>query len=354
MIKLLPFIQEGSGCDYHRLHLPLTVLMLDHPGAIGINKIEFRPDKTIEVDFEGAQIVIYNRLSKIPLDQLLKLKRKYGFKIIVDIDDYWEVYPGHILYPSYKHYDFVGRQIENLKMADLVVCTHSRLADQIRAYNVNIEIIPNTIPSGYEQFREGLKKPPTDKIRFIYTGGSSHEWDVRLLHNPFKRMLSDRIVQEKGEFQLAGYYNADRDTRCVWDRMEASFSVNGKLKGYQRLLSRPLDSYMGFYENADISLIPLEDRFFNHFKSNLKILEAGAKGLPVICSEVEPYKGEGCTGIKWVRTQSDWYKHIRFYLNNPQAITEDGAALYEHVRANYDMKAANEKRLQIFEYLANG
>ncbi len=45
------------------------------------------------------------------------------------------------------------------------------------------------------------------------------------------------------------------------------------------------------YLESDIKLIPLRKSTFNGYKSNLKILEAAGKGIPVIVSKVNPYLG---------------------------------------------------------------
>ena len=41
--------------------------------------------------------------------------------------------------------------------------------------------------------------------------------------------------------------------------------------------------------DIDIAVAPLEDNMFNHGKSNVKLLEYGMLGLPIIASPVGPY-----------------------------------------------------------------
>jgi len=42
---------------------------------------------------------------------------------------------------------------------------------------------------------------------------------------------------------------------------------------------------------GDIMILPSKKTDFNRFKSNLKILEAGALKMPIVVSENEPYLG---------------------------------------------------------------
>jgi hypothetical protein len=43
--------------------------------------------------------------------------------------------------------------------------------------------------------------------------------------------------------------------------------------------------------NLDVAIAPLEINAFNEAKSNLKLLEYGALGYPVVCSDIVPYQG---------------------------------------------------------------
>ena len=43
--------------------------------------------------------------------------------------------------------------------------------------------------------------------------------------------------------------------------------------------------------NLDIAVAPLVDHPFNRAKSALKLLEYGALALPVVATDIEPYRG---------------------------------------------------------------
>ena len=45
-------------------------------------------------------------------------------------------------------------------------------------------------------------------------------------------------------------------------------------------------------------------------KSNLKLLEAGCKRIPVICSKVHPYI-DGNLPVFHVERQSDWFDYVK-------------------------------------------
>lgn len=109
---------------------------------------------------------------------------------------------------------------------------------------------------------------------------------------------------------------------------------------------------MEAYDGHSLAVAPLIDSPFNRCKSNLKILEAGAKGLPIICSKVLPYYNPiDESVVSYAETTQDWHTEVKRYLNNPSYREDRGAALAEHVRLHYRMEDANELRRQVYESL---
>jgi hypothetical protein len=105
---------------------------------------------------------------------------------------------------------------------------------------------------------------------------------------------------------------------------------------------------MKMYEEADIMLIPLENTAWHSSKSNLKMLEAATKKVPVICSAVEPYINDKEAPVMWVRNQSDWYRHTKYLVKNKNAREDYGEKIYEWAKAKYDLLKVNENRRTAF------
>ena len=160
-MRILAITSKTSGVAYHRIIMPIVNMKKDYC---------LMTDTISEETFEGKyDIVILNRmLANITPDQMIEWRKKYGFKLIVDNDDYWHLDASHILYERYI-LNSVPQQIINwIQIADLCTCTHERLAEEIYQYNQNVEIVPNAIPYGEEQFL--LDKKPSDLIRLFRSG----------------------------------------------------------------------------------------------------------------------------------------------------------------------------------------
>jgi glycosyltransferase involved in cell wall biosynthesis len=86
------------------------------------------------------------------------------------------------------------------------------------------------------------------------------------------------------------------------------------------------DYYRGI--DFDIGLAPLADIPFNYSKSHLKALEYAALGIPVIATDLPPYRDlviDGVTGYL-VSSPQEWDKRLTELINDQAAREEMGAA----------------------------
>ena len=77
-------------------------------------------------------------------------------------------------------------------------------------------------------------------------------------------------------------------------------------------------------------MAPLEYHPFNETKSNLRLLEYGVLGYPVLCTDILPYQG----GLPVVRTGNkyrDWLRALRELVADRDALKHAGQALREAV-----------------------
>jgi hypothetical protein len=78
--------------------------------------------------------------------------------------------------------------------------------------------------------------------------------------------------------------------------------------------------------NLDLALAPVEQNLFNECKSNLRLLEYGACGFPVICSDVRCY--QGVLPVTRVKNRfKDWLDAIRLHLADLDATARMGDEL---------------------------
>ena len=333
-MRIITVGQRNSGVSFHRLFNPVIYLPKEYA---------MMTDVLTEEELEkGYDILFINRyIAGMEIDEIVRLREKYGFKLVVDVDDYWNLDPWHILYGKYP----TKKVIDHIKVADLVTCSNNDLAVQIDELNPNWIVIPNALPYGEDQFTD--VKTESDKVRFVYAGSVTHEKDIAILKNPMKRVAGDSIVKNNSTFILCGY-SEDKQVANVWGRMINDYMCGFKVDGYIRG-ALPVDQYMNFYNEADACLVPLVDSKFNSMKSNLKVLEAATKNAPVICSNVKPYSE--CKHIIRVNNQADWFTNIKKVVKDAIYRQEMGLANGEWCRENFDLVKVNKLRKQVFESL---
>jgi len=329
-MRILAITSKQSGVGYHRIMMPLVNMKKDYC---------LITDTLSEETFEGKfDIVVMNRmLANIKPEQMIEWRKKYGFKLVVDNDDYWHLEPSHILYQDYILKKIPEQIINWIQIADLCTCTNERLAEEIYKHNTNIEILPNAIPYGEEQFI--LDKKDSALVRLFWSGSGTHGRDLEILRNPMKRInFPVRTI-------IAGYNEGEKH---IWDNMICAFTNGLKLKptiyNYNQVTE-----YMAAYCDSDISLIPLVDSKFNSMKSNLKVLETASKKNPAIVSNVHPYKGfyPACH----VNSQKDWYYWIKLLTHDQAARKQYGNDLYEYCNKNFNLHEVNKQRFAIYSKL---
>ena len=333
-MRILVITQQNSGVGYHRLMLPIYFM----PKTYAM----FTDTLTDEVLSDNYDILFINRfIPNVHIDQLIAYREKYGFKLVVDIDDYWHLDRWHILYDVYP----TQAIIDHIKIADLVTCTNEGLWDLIREFNTNVAILPNALPYGEDQFTD--VRTESDKVRFLYAGSITHEKDLRLIQFPLKKVHSDVQLRDKVHFRLCGLDDPNQYSRIIWHKMIHYFTAGLRLGDVRRAL--PVTEYMNFYNEADCTIVPLVASKFNMLKSNLKVLEAACKKIPVIVSNVPPY--QECKYALKVDHQPDWYRHIKNIATDAIYRNEVGLANFEWCNEHYNLHKINKTRKELFQCL---
>lgn len=332
-MNIIGITNQFSGCGYHRVILPIGFM----DGIKGYVTNMITEDKC-----EGWDILVYNRISAFD-KHWQQTKEVLGAKVVMDLDDYWKLPPNHL---NYYQYESMAERIENnIHEADMVTVTNEALAEKVRQIRPDVYVFPNAIPFGWNQFTPHRRE--SGRIRIFWCGGATHEHDLRILRNPLQKLFMHR---DKIQMVLGGYTDTDEISKAIWQRMFSSFTAGGQLP-YMKIHGTGPENYMQMYENADIMVIPLEESEWHACKSNLKILEAASKRIPVIVSNVAPYNQDSEAPVLWVNRQRDWFDHLNYLINNPAERERLGNELYEWAKSKYDLIEINKQRREVFASL---
>ncbi len=254
-------------------------------------------------------LILHQPLDDAQTDALESYARfNTGVKRIITIDDLITALPPKNSFFKNSFKDARPRLRRTLSLADRVIVSTQPLADACSGMIGDIRIMPNCLESSLW----GDVVPPRlprKKPRVGWAGAQQHLGDLELIYTVVEALADevDWIFMGMCPEPLKPYV-----------RESHGFVQDFRL--YPQSLAK-LD--------LDLAIAPLEVHAFNECKSNLRLLEYGAMGWPVICTDIYPYQNAPVTRLP--NDPQKWISTIREQLAEPDALREAGLILQRWV-----------------------
>ncbi|WP_236658383.1 glycosyltransferase [Pseudomonas knackmussii] len=308
------------GCGHYRVIQPFNALceqgVLD--GTMSLPLLDL---PTLE-RYQPDAILLQTQLGEQRLEQIRRYNAfSRAFKVY-ELDDYL---PG-VPMKSMHRKRFVPSEINrNLKRAlsyvDRFVVSTEPLAEALGHLHSEIRVVRNSLdPLWWGDLKS--ERRVSAKPRVGWAGGSSHTGDLEL--------IADVVKELAGEVEWVFFGMCPEKVRSHVHEFHAGV---------------PIDRYPAALAalNLDLALAPVEQNLFNECKSNLRLLEYGVCGFPVIASDVRCYQGElPVTRVK--NRFKDWVDAIRMHLADLDANARMGDELQAAIRRDYMLEGANLER----------
>lgn len=341
-----------SGVEYHRLLMPHLNMGKKGHSVSATTSIDHQP---IEF-FQDYDIIIASRsLSKMENHSgLWAIVKKSGIPIIIDTDDQWQLSHDHIQKKYWVANDRAAKIINNFKQADAITCTTPYLRELCLNFNPNVKVLPNGIDFNQPQFQpdDKISQLKDERINIGWSGGATHYQDLGILADCFMSMRSNPDWKNKYRLLLSGFVDKDP----TWNAYEKIFTSNYKIDEdhYSRINVMDVNSYASALELFDIGLVPLRDTPFNRAKSELKMLELGAKKVASIVSDVYPYTLLAKHKVNCLMSDKrGWFNSIKLLMDSSQMRIDLGETLYEHIFTNYNLEKMEDERIEFYQSLIN-
>lgn len=274
--------------------------------------------------FSAEEIILLRPTNNEKMQYIIKLCRKLGVKLSLDLDD--------LLLPEY--IDLLGesrsgtiskRQVFEhmlkdsalILAADEIICSTQKIAELHVGLARKITISKNKLPTYLFKKNKSFFGDKLDhkkrKAKLLYlSGGFSHKKDYSLINGVLLRLAQE---------------------------MPNKFSINffGKLHDYSEIFNtigcdskfiplRPFEDMLDTIREHDLVLVPLENTVFNDAKSNIKFIEAASQGVPVIASTASEYLSciqDNVNG--WLcENEIEWYEKLRHIISTPSVVYNVG------------------------------
>ena len=338
---------EYNAISYHRLKKPFEYLQKKG------HHCDFVYNFTYDVVIEGYDYFVYNRsigYGDVDIGLLEKI-RSQGIKIIIDVDDLWEL-PNHhpIVWRDDVDYgEWKNNFLMNIAFADYVWTSTEYLKMKIEDLfeNKPVVVVKNAIDYDDPQWVDSKgKRRNKNKTVIGYAGSTTHYGDLDQMKIPFRRLNNNKSFRRNMVFQLSGVDFVNPYAKKVWHHQLGIFTDDGKNKNVFISGGVKVNQYARFFDQMDIVIAPLIDNEFNRCKSELKVLEAGSKWLPFIGSDMITFSRTGAN-IDLCSDNDEWVESI-LELSLDKSLREMlGKELGEYVRDVYSIDKENQARLSI-------
>ncbi len=207
--------------------------------------------------------------------------------------------------------DLERRIREALSHCHRLIVPTEPLVEVYRRFIDDVRVVPNQLEQWRWQHLRPDRRPMKGsggKPRVGWVGAQQHRGDLALLAPVMK------ALHEDVDWVMMGMCPA-------------------ALRRYVREFHQPVP-YSRYPEklsslNLDLAVAPLEINVFNECKSDLRILEYGALGWPVVATDIHPYRGKPVTRLS--NSATLWIDTIRERINDLEALAAEGRALREWV-----------------------
>lgn len=294
---------DGAGSAMYRGVLP--AMSLDWLG----HQASAHPRLPEDWRDQGFDVVVGCRVAKPGPSRTWREMKDHGIRLVMDLDDdYFHIDRSNTEAHRLWNQPLLRRGlIDNIALADTVTCCSEPLAEVLRNYHGDVRIVPNGLPAQY------LGEPRDYNPELLSVGWAGTSSTVHELRVPGVVRALTRIA----DYQRPGGVAV----RLVG--VDPQTAMAAGLKG-QRLGALGWVQDFGHYLQAvagfDAWVAPYRDTAFNRAKFPTKWLESSVLGIPLIASDIEPYRRvirHGENGFL-VKHEHEWSKYLKQLVDDPE------------------------------------
>jgi glycosyltransferase involved in cell wall biosynthesis len=271
-MRIVGITPEPMANSDYRVRFPLEALAR-RGHAVDVLQWDFYRggDPPSPAALRGADVVHIWRLYEPPIQRFASALRQDGVAIVWDNDD------DLLRRPADQKGVRVARAQTNdeltgmMKKADLVTTTCDELARRFRrASGADVRVIGNYVEAGFVR----PPKAAGDELVIGWVAGGEHKADLKQLR---LRNALDRVLQRHPHVRV----------------VSVGLPLGLRSERYHAHQSVTLAELPSTIASFDIGLAPLVDISFNRVRSDVKLKEYAAAGVPWLASPIGPYRDMG-------------------------------------------------------------
>lgn len=296
-MQIVSLVPEGAPSSLYRAFIPMQALALEGHRV----HIEERNAVGAPGPLLGSDVVQIFRLTHPPMRQLVRQLQAAGVAVVWDNDfDAASAPKGHPVSDAFRGVaaqQWRAGELAMLKLADLVTVPTDELAERYSAAGAReVRVVENMLPPTFE-------RPRTLPERGLTIGWAcmqEHAWDFEQLglREVFARVLEQHLHVRLLAIGLDMRIDSRRYEHQPWQMYDA------------------LPSQLA---RCDVLIAPLADVPFNRTRSNIKLKEYAAAGVPWLASPVGGYAWMGEEQGGRLVADGDWRGQIEALVRDEGA-----------------------------------
>lgn len=293
---------DGSGSGLYRGVLPAMSLdWIGHQPSAG-------PRLPEDWREQGLDVVVGCRVAKAGPSRTWREMKDHGIRLVMDLDDdYFHLDRSNaVAYQLWSQPLLRRGLIDNIAISDTVTCCSEPLAEVLRDYHDDVRVVPNGLPAQY------LGEPRDYNPELLSIGWAGTSSTVHELRVPGVVRALNRIADYRRPGGVAvRLVGIDPQTAVACGLHGSRLGALGWVKDFGHYLQ----AVAGF----DVWCAPYRDIPFNRAKYPTKFLEASMLGIPLIASDIEPYRRvirHGENGFL-VRQEHEWGRYLKQLADDP-------------------------------------
>ncbi len=311
-VLAFPFHRWGSG--EYRVRAPMRAL--HDAGCIQYALMPLndthRAPHLCELERVAPDVLLLHNTLHDEHLKLLSLYKQYSSAYrVFGQDDLISALPPKNPYRKSVYPDIEQRIRRALSLCDRLVVSTEPLASAFSTMIDDIVVLPNYIErSRWAGLRSRRRRGPRPRIG--WAGAQQHQGDLEL--------LIDVVAATRGDADWVFMGMCPEQIRPLCAEYHSGVTID---RYPEKLASLDLD----------LAVAPLEVHPFNECKSNLRLLEYGMLGWPVVCSDIAPYYDAPVRRIP--NNPEAWIAAIRERIHDLDAAAKEGDLLRDWVRDNW-------------------
>jgi glycosyltransferase involved in cell wall biosynthesis len=275
-VRIVGLTPEPMANSEYRVTLPVRALAARGHAAEVIHWDFYRgADPPPFEHLRTADVVQIWRLHEPPVQRYAAALRDAGVAIVWDNDDDLLRNPEITALPKgiTPAKELTGSELAAImRIADVVTATCDELARRFRRLSgADVRVVENFLSGSFARRAEPRGG---DQLVVGWVAGGEHRIDLKRLR---LRLALERVLQRNPHVHLV------------------SVGVNLGLRNerYHAIVSVPFAELSSAIAGFDVGIAPIADVSFNRVRSNVKVKEYAAVGVPWLASPIGPYRGMG-------------------------------------------------------------